>query len=268
MTSQRQINANRRNAAFGGPKTGQGRAPVKFNRVSHGLCAVTPVLPGEDSEAFEQLRSNLFQEYQPAGETERVLVEEFALCSWPLVRLRRVETQTWTRYIFSVLDSAGAGSAPTEQALAAGLHETDPKKLVNFFRYERTTTRDFYRVLQELKALQKERHRSERLSAAQPASQAAPQPVPLAAAAGSASVPAAQAVEPAHTIHHPTPAPTPAPELSENGIGTVLQPHPDNGRPHPRAAQPEHVGDPQPQHPARTDRPLHGPSHGLPLSAA
>ena len=184
------------------------------------MCCHT-LLPGADSEAFEQLRSNLFQEYQPATETERVLVEESALCSWRLLRLRRVETQTWTTYIFSVLDTAGAGNAPTQQqadgALAAGLHETDPKKLVNFFRYERTTTRDFYRVLQELREVQKERRRAERTSAAQPAAELTPKPAPLAAAAASAAAPASQAGEPAHTNHYPT-----APELSGNGIGTVL----------------------------------------------
>src|SRR4051794_31607217 len=35
-----------------GPKTPQGKQRSKFNRLQHGLCAATTVLPGEDPAAF------------------------------------------------------------------------------------------------------------------------------------------------------------------------------------------------------------------------
>ena len=139
----------------------QGRAAVKFKRVSHGLCAVTPVLPGEDSAAFEQLRANLFHEYQPATETERVLVEESS--SVPSASsasaVSRLRPGPGTSLPCSTVPAPAARSPSSKPAAPSPpvcmLHETDPKKLVNFFRYERTTTRDFYRILQELQELQK-----------------------------------------------------------------------------------------------------------------
>jgi hypothetical protein len=48
MLSQRQIDANRRNAQFStGPRTPEGRAAVGLNALRHGLSAQTSVLPGE-----------------------------------------------------------------------------------------------------------------------------------------------------------------------------------------------------------------------------
>lgn len=216
MPSQRQLNANRRNAALGGPKTDAGRAAVRFNAVTHGLSAATTVLPGEDPKAFEQLREDLFQDYLPATHTERLLFEEFARCSWRLLRLRRVETQLWTEYIFAMRRSAGAEDPPTQteadRALAGALAEVPPDNLVNFFRYERMTTRDFYRALHELEAAQRDRRRAQPLPAAEPGAgtqaELRNEPEPAAAAASAT----AEAVV------------STTAELSGNGIRTVLSP--------------------------------------------
>ena len=127
MPSERQLNANRRNAALGGPKTPEGRAAVRFNALVHGLCADTPVLPGEDGKAFEQFREDLFQDYLPANHTERLLFEDFVICSWRLVRLRRVETAMWSAYITAIRRQHGAEHPPTQsqsdRALAGALAE-------------------------------------------------------------------------------------------------------------------------------------------------
>jgi hypothetical protein len=260
MPSERQLNANRRNAALGGPKTPEGRAAVRFNAVTHGLTAETALLPGEDPEAFQKLREDLFQDYLPATYTERMLFEDFALCSWRLLRLRRVETQMWTVYMGALREHNGAGDATNtkdaDRTLAGVLVETPQQKLANYWRYDRAITRDFYRALHELQREQRDRRRSQPIEACEPAVDTASDSHQLAAAAASAPAAAAHASET-------------QPALSENGIGTVSHPHSSDGRrPHARTAEPEHVGDPQPQHPARNDRPLPGPSHGLPLSAA
>ena len=56
MTSQKQIAANRRNAAKStGPKTAEGKQVTRLNALKHGLQAEHVVIPGEDPEEFEAL---------------------------------------------------------------------------------------------------------------------------------------------------------------------------------------------------------------------
>src|SRR5215471_13112905 len=56
MTTERQKAANRANARRStGPKTPKGKAAVRLNAIRHGLLARDAVLPGEDSDAFEEL---------------------------------------------------------------------------------------------------------------------------------------------------------------------------------------------------------------------
>ena len=55
MTSERKIEANRRNAQRStGPKTEEGKDKVRLNALKHGLCAETIVLPHEDADAYQQ----------------------------------------------------------------------------------------------------------------------------------------------------------------------------------------------------------------------
>jgi hypothetical protein len=205
VPSERQLKANRRNAALGGPKTDEGRAAVRFNAVKHGLTANSSVLPGEDAEALKQLRADLFQEYRPATPTEHLLLEEFVRCSWRLLRLRRVENEMWSGYIISLrlrqFEDRNVTQQESDRALASTLAETPASHLTNYFRYERSTTRDFYRALEKLESTQRARSRAERLPAATPVEQATARP---------AKAPAAPAEAP----------------LSDSGIGTVSPPPP------------------------------------------
>ena len=53
MTSEKQIQANRRNAHKStGPKTPEGKAAVRLNSNKHGLRSQEVLLPGEDEEAL------------------------------------------------------------------------------------------------------------------------------------------------------------------------------------------------------------------------
>jgi hypothetical protein len=219
MPSQRQLDANRRNAALGGPKTPEGRAAVRCNALDHGLSASITVLPGEDPKAFQQLREDLFQDYLPANYTERMLFEEFARCSWKLLRLRRVENEIWSEYIFAIRRKEGVTEAPTQQeadrALAGVLVELPEKKLANYWRYERAITRDFYRALHELERAQRERRRRQPIPAADALTEKM-QNEPETALTVAPS--AASAV---HTSAQ-TLSQAPTPPLSDFGIGTVL----------------------------------------------
>ena len=80
--------ANRANARRStGPKTEAGKALSRTNAYKHGLTAQTIVIGDEDPKAFERLRAELGNEYNPRPGIESELVERLAMHMW---RLRRV----------------------------------------------------------------------------------------------------------------------------------------------------------------------------------
>lgn len=60
---------------------------VRFNAMKHGILSRLAVLAHEDSAEFADLLAALLDEHQPAGMTERHLIEELATIIW---RKRRV----------------------------------------------------------------------------------------------------------------------------------------------------------------------------------
>ncbi len=101
MTSQKQIEANRRNAHLGtGPKTPKGKAISRANATKHGLLSTQVLLPGESEEEFEELSGRLKEDLKPVGALETRLVDDIAADFWRLSRIRRIESGvlTWERY--------------------------------------------------------------------------------------------------------------------------------------------------------------------------
>ena len=92
MISQKQLDANRRNAEKStGPKTPEGKAAVRFNALKHGMRARSTVLPFEDPEEFNQLYASLATDWSPQGQTECLHVEQLAIHQWLLRRLANFE---------------------------------------------------------------------------------------------------------------------------------------------------------------------------------
>ena len=154
-----------------GPRTPEGKAISSANSLKHGLASGRLVIPGEDREDFEALLNDLVAEHAPATPTEEMLVQQMAQSWWLMHRAIRIQNQafmeTWC----------------------------DMKKLALFLRYQTTYERAFYRALNSLKKLQKERCKTIREFVSQKrvgARHAAPEFVP----------------------HHPQPAPE-----STRGVG-------------------------------------------------
>jgi hypothetical protein len=101
MTSDKQIEANRRNARKStGPKSPEGKDRASNNSMSHGILSREVVLPDEDEATFEELRGRLWAELKPVGELESLLVDKIIAAHWRLRRLGRVEAGifAWERY--------------------------------------------------------------------------------------------------------------------------------------------------------------------------
>jgi hypothetical protein len=101
MASEKQFRANRRNALRStGPRTASGKAVSRLNALKHGVLAEDIVLPSEDAEVFASLKSGVYDELQPIGEVENLLVDIVVGNAWRLRRIVRVEKGIFIRKVY------------------------------------------------------------------------------------------------------------------------------------------------------------------------
>jgi len=88
MTTQAQIDANRRNAQKStGPRTKHGKSRVRENALTHGLTAGPNALTPELFRAAQAYWDDLVIDHQPRGRYQRLLLSEAALALAQLERL-------------------------------------------------------------------------------------------------------------------------------------------------------------------------------------
>jgi len=95
-TSQRKIEANRRNARKStGPKTAEGKHTVSRNALKHGIFSknlLTCDADGrEDPRDYLQMHAALCEHYRPEGDIEKLLLDRIAALTWRLSRVLRCE---------------------------------------------------------------------------------------------------------------------------------------------------------------------------------
>ena len=79
---------NRSNAEKStGPRTLEGKAISSRNRLSHGLCSESILIPGESPNEFEQLQAEITAAYAPANQQERMLSDQLVVAQWRLNRV-------------------------------------------------------------------------------------------------------------------------------------------------------------------------------------
>jgi len=93
MASERQIEANRKNASKStGPKTAQGKAISRVNALKHGATSGQRLfLEGEDPSEFDRLREEYFEDYAPLGLRQTQLVEALVDLDWRSRRIPMLE---------------------------------------------------------------------------------------------------------------------------------------------------------------------------------
>ena len=144
MTTQSQIDANRRNAQKStGPVTVTGRNISRFNALKTGIHAKSTVIPGENAEDLDQLVADYREQYRPVTPEQRFLVDTMVNAEWMLRRYHKVEADLW-KYSYQDPDT----TSTTEFFLR---HQRDfalVHRKIAFFE------RSFYSALKELKASQ------------------------------------------------------------------------------------------------------------------
>src|SRR5687768_3829879 len=157
MATAAQILANRANSQRStGPQTEAGKQRSSRNSFRHGLTSSKIVLPGEDPAEYDAFRADILEQYQPANATEQILAEELCAAGWRLNRSRAVETEVFKKLMGDAADSAvGLAKVFVEK----------PKEFERLLRYLTSIERAYFRVLDKLTKLQKERRAEEQASA-------------------------------------------------------------------------------------------------------
>jgi hypothetical protein len=230
MISQRQLAANRRNAAKShGPKTPEGRAAVRLNALKHGFTAAEIILPTVEAEAdFEAFRQAFEDKCQPVGPIEEVLVEDIVISRWRLSRIRKMEPGFFAKKLQNLKAireehySHLSGYAHLTHVLADDALYQDVYGKMS--RYEGRFQRTFFKALKELERLQALRAElsdsgngtvSQNLISPDPEPQIAPPtapPSPPIAPSSSSPTPTSQPQVSARGLHVVTPVPTQPPE--------------------------------------------------------
>jgi hypothetical protein len=165
MASPAQLAANRRNAQkSSGPRTIEGKKRSSLNHLRHGMTAKTVVLPHENADNYNEMRTALIEDYAPANTQELMLVDQIAVGYWRTIRARRFETAMFDNHLRNKKRVHGKDQSPNDrddEGCAVILQVTDPKDLQNYFRYDATISRDYYRAIATLEKMQAARRREE-----------------------------------------------------------------------------------------------------------
>ena len=93
MTSERQVRANRLNAALStGPKTIEGKKRSSQNAMIHGLTSRSVVAIFEDDQDFQEFASEIRDSFSKPSTVEQELINRLIGLLWRLRRAQTVET--------------------------------------------------------------------------------------------------------------------------------------------------------------------------------
>ena len=157
MATPAQILANRENAKKStGPTTDAGILKASQNAIRHSLTASLPIVKGEQPEDAREVLEALQLEFQPLGANEEILVHKMAEHLWHQKRANRLLVHLFEN-----------GNLKAEARMAL------------FFRYLAAADRGYYRAVNELRKVQKERRLAENGSVSStPEAATAPPPPP------------------------------------------------------------------------------------------
>lgn len=159
-TTTQQIEANRQNSQKStGPISPEGKLVVSGNAIKHGICSKSILLPHEDKEAWEALCDALYQEFQPEGHLENLLVENLSILVWRKNRIIQAESEVYCRHTedlkhkerksFSIFGDENKIEIGNNLGTA---FESD--LFLKLSRYETSLDKAFYRTLYELRHTQ------------------------------------------------------------------------------------------------------------------
>ena len=143
MSTQKQINANRKNAQKStGPKTVEGKAAVSQNAVKHGLFTDSLVF-GENEADFEAFHNEMLAELNPVGAVETTMTERIISLWWRLKRAEHMQKQTFEDMIVRKVTNRTSRRCREYDIADQGLRPDDPEYALDGLALGRIATKDF-----------------------------------------------------------------------------------------------------------------------------
>jgi hypothetical protein len=151
QVSARKLAANRKNAQRStGARSVSGKTKCSMNAIKHGFYAQAVLLKGEDPEAFDTLREEIWSGLSPQNSVEAIYVREIIDMVWRLRRLELVEAAVFDHNSISASGhECGPGFAFTNLAQS----DTTFSQLA---RCEGALSRRLHRALEQLRKIRKE----------------------------------------------------------------------------------------------------------------
>ena len=159
MTSEKQIEANRRNAqAATGPKTEEGKSRSSLNAMRHGLTGQVTAMTQEDRAAHDAFSAPMLTDLAPEGAVETQLAQRIATDSWRLNRISAVEDNLFALGFYDHAAEVDADHPQIHAALtAAKTFEAEAKQFQLLSLYEQRLNRAVHKNLAALRQLQTQR---------------------------------------------------------------------------------------------------------------
>jgi len=158
-TAKSRTEINRENAAQStGPRTEAGKQRSSRNALNHGLTSAAVVLPFENIEDYNALKTAFDEQHQPGSALEVELLGRMVDCWWRLQRAYRIEAQLLAQREEALASQAGGGDAALAQLF------TNPEEMSRmrlFMRYLGAAERAWNRASADFERAKKERLASE-----------------------------------------------------------------------------------------------------------
>jgi hypothetical protein len=155
MATAAQIAANRANAQKStGPRTLEGKAASRFNALNHGLDAASIAIPGEDPDAYNRLAADYLCQFEPESALEEFHVATLIRCDWQKRRLQRTEAKVYRALL-------AEGGTPEDLDIAILRDSPTAKLLHKFLAQIATLERSFFRALNDLRRIRRERKQAD-----------------------------------------------------------------------------------------------------------
>lgn len=160
MISNKQLQANQKNARLGGIKTEAGKEISKFNALDHGLLRQT--LTEYEKDFYLGIYADFVEQYQPVTLFEKILVERATIYYLKLFRVQKAEQEYMKatmnpRIVESnnglpnLTELLGVKENVVNEGYIQKLTEENVQKLADIYtRYEVTIENRFFKVIHEL----------------------------------------------------------------------------------------------------------------------
>lgn len=152
--SDKQLEANQKNAQLGGVKTEEGKAISRYNAIKHGLLCSSILLEVENEEELLEVSKKFRSYYKPANELENILLDRAISCLWRIKRAITAEKE----YINEEMKETGWNGRIKSLGTVIHIDLINHDTLTKYQRYETSLERSMLKALHELERMQAKRN--------------------------------------------------------------------------------------------------------------